>query len=218
VSDNTQDHLKTVSIAGLAPTQMTVGMHEVDFKRRRWREENCRRAASYLGSHRIPLILGPDSRRYIIDHHHLVRALHDEGVIEVPASIVADLSTLGFDKFWCTLETRRYTHPFDDEGRRRSYDDMPKTVFDLIDDPWRSLTGALKRAGGYIKDKALFSEFQWADFLRRRIARETIECDFDAALVLAIELARNREAMSLPGWLGAASTKEAAAGSSAASG
>jgi hypothetical protein len=55
---------------------------------------------------------------------------------------------------------------------------MPKTVFDLTDDPFRSLAGALKRTGGYAKDKAPFSEFRWADFLRNRIARPTVEFDF----------------------------------------
>ena len=50
-----------------------------------------------------------------------------------------------------------------------------------------------------------FSEFRWADFLRDRIERETIENDFDCALALAMSLARSCEAKALPGWLGSGS-------------
>ena len=39
---------------------------------------------------------------------------------------------------------------------------------DLVDDPFRSLAGELRRVGGYAKDTTPFSEFLWADFLRRR--------------------------------------------------
>jgi hypothetical protein len=77
---------------------------------------------------------------------------------------------------------------------------MPETIDDLEDDPFRSLAGALKRAGGFAKDKAPFSEFKWADFLRRRIARELVERDFGRALAKAMQLAQTTEAAVLPGW------------------
>jgi hypothetical protein len=44
-----------------------------------------------------------------------------------------------------------------------------------------SLAGELRLAGGYAKDTTPFSEFLWADFLRRRIKRQNVEKDFDAA-------------------------------------
>ena len=78
---------------------------------------------------------------------------------------------------------------------------MPTSVDDLIDDPFRSLAGAVKRAGGYAKDRSPFSEFRWADFLRCQIARELVECDFGRALALAMNLAQSTEAAALPGWL-----------------
>lgn len=202
MSDLILKYFTTVSAADLLPTQVTIGMEEVDFKRRRWREKDRDKAASYLRSHNIPIILGPGGRPYIIDRHHFTCALSNEGVSELPASVVADMSALGFDEFWYTLESRGYAHPSDNDGKRWSYDDMPMTVFDLIDDPWRSLAGALKRAGGYAKNKAPYSEFRWADFLRTRITRSTVACDFGRALVLAMDLAQSPEAITLPGWLG----------------
>ena len=189
-------------IADLLPTQVTVGMREVDIKRRRWRERNSEQAARFLNTHSVPVILGPDNHRYIVDRHHLTRALHEEGVSEVPVSIVANMSALRHNAFWTALENHGWTHPFDDEGRRFDCGDIPKSVSDLIDDPYRSLAGALKRAGGYTKDRAPFSEFRWADFMRSRIGHKTVERDFDYALVLAMKLAPSREAMTLPGWRG----------------
>ena len=61
----------------------------------------------------------------------------------------------------------------------------------LVDDPFRSLAGELRRAGGFAKDTTPFSEFLWADFLRRRVKRKIVENDFDHALEKALELAKS---------------------------
>jgi hypothetical protein len=75
-------------------------------------------------------------------------------------------------------------------------------VSKLIDDPFRSLAGELRRAGGFAKDTTPFSEFLWADFFRRRINRKLVESDFAHALESALQLAKSKEANSLPGWCG----------------
>jgi hypothetical protein len=54
--------------------------------------------------------------------------------------------------------------------------------------------------GGYVKDKAPFSEFRWADFLRDRIDRRLVERDFGLALATAMKLAQSNDAAKLPGW------------------
>ena len=193
--------LKTVAILDLRPTQMTVGMREVKAKRKRWRDESKKKGEEFLGKHLIPVILGPKHRHYVIDHHHLARALHDEGVKEVAVTDVANLSKLDQDSFWYVMENRDWTHPFVD-GRRRPYSDLPKSVDKLIDDPFRSLAGELRRAGGFAKDTTPFSEFLWADFLRRRMKRKMVENHFEHALEKALELAKSLDADYLPGWCG----------------
>jgi hypothetical protein len=197
--------LKPVAIAALRPTQITVGMREVDAKRKGWREKKGKKGGEFLGKHMIPAILGPKGRHYIIDHHHLVRALHDEGVKDVLVTVVANLSMVDRDTFWIVLDNRNWMHPFDDGGRRRNYKDIPRSVSDLVDDPFRSLAGELRRAGGFAKDTTPFSEFLWADFLRRRIKRKLVELDFDRAVVAAMKFAKSQEAIYLPGWCGPAS-------------
>jgi len=135
--------LKPVAIASLRPTQITVGMREVQDRRRRWRALKNKKL-DFLGAHMIPVILGPKDRHYIVDHHHLALALHEEGVPEVLVSVVANLSKLDQDAFWVVLDNRDWMHPFDAKGRRRGYADIPKSVSELIDDPFRSLAGALR--------------------------------------------------------------------------
>ena len=86
--------------------------------------------------------------------------------------------------------------------RGASYKDIPKTVTAMVDDPFRSLAGALRRAGGFAKETTPFSEFLWADFLRRRIKRKAVEADFGHAIEKALQLARTQDANYLPGWCG----------------
>src|SRR6266704_6468131 len=98
--------LHPVPIASLRPTQITVGMREVDEKRQRWREHKGKKRAEFLGRHTIPVILGPKQRHYVIDHHHLARALHDEGVKNIVVTVVANLVKLEPDAFWFVLDNR----------------------------------------------------------------------------------------------------------------
>jgi len=196
--------LKPVAITDLRPTQITVGMREVSEKRKRWREMKTKKGEKFLGNHMIPVILGPKDRHYVIDHHHLALALYKEGVKDVLVSVTSNLSMLEADAFWFVLDSRNWMHPFNDEGRRCSYTDIPKSVNKLKDDPFRSLAGELRRVGGFAKDTTVFSEFLWADFLRRRIKRKLVENDFDLALEAALKLAKSQDAVYLPGWCGPA--------------
>jgi hypothetical protein len=194
--------LEPVAISDLRPTQITVGMREVKAKRKHWRGTGAKDAGKFLGKHMIPVILGPKDRHYVIDHHHLARALHDEGVKHVAVTVLANLSRLDTDAFWVVMDNCNWMHPFDENGRRRDYRDIPKSVDGLVDDPFRSLAGELRRAGGFAKDTTPFSEFLWADFLRRRMKRKAVEADFDRAIEKALQLAKSVDANYLPGWCG----------------
>jgi hypothetical protein len=60
----------------------------------------------------------------------------------------------------------------------------------------------LRRRGGFSKDTTPFSEFLWADFLRRRLKREFVKKYFERALKDALRLAKSKDANFLPGWCG----------------
>ena len=197
-----EPRLEPVPIARLHPTQITVGLREVAEKRRHWRRVAPRRGPEFLGRHMIPVILGPKERHYVIDHHHLARALWEEKVEHILVSVVADLRAVQKDSFWIVLDHRGWCHPYDAKGRRRGFDEVPASVADLDDDPFRSLAGELRRAGGYAKDTTPFAEFLWADFLRRHLKRKAVEKDFAASLRKALKFAKSEEAGYLPGWCG----------------
>ena len=153
----------------------------------------------------IPVVLGPGKRHYVVDHHHLARALHEEGVEDVAVTVIADLTMVDRDAFWGVLDSRRWVYPYDSKGERAAYKDLPKTVAGLKDDPFRSLAGELRRVGGYAKDTTPFSEFLWADFLRRRsVAQERSMPTSTRRRRRRSALAKSQDAIYLPGWCGPA--------------
>jgi len=194
--------LHPVRIDDLRPTQMTVGYREVARKRRDWREMANRDGGDFLGRHMIPVVRGPRDRLWIIDNHHLARALHEEGVEDVLVRIMADLTKLQGRLFTTFMDNRNWLHPFDADGRRRDVKHIPRHVSKLADDPYRSLAGELRRVGGYAKDETPYSEFLWADFLRRHIRRDRVEQHFEDAIKQAVEIAHGSKAAYLPGWAG----------------
>jgi hypothetical protein len=194
--------LQPTPILELRPTQITVGMREVHERQRRWQQHDGKKKAEFLGRHMIPVIRGLRGQFFVIDHHHLSLALHNEGVESVLVVVVADLGALEEHEFWVFLDHHGWVHPYDSDGRRRPYEKIPRRITALKDDPFRSLAGELRRYGGFAKDTTPFSEFLWADFLRRRIARTAAKSDFNKALKLALKLAKGQEARYLPGWCG----------------
>jgi hypothetical protein len=191
---------RSALIADLHPTQITVGLREVAEKRLRWRSRIQK--AGQQGAPRIitPVVEGPAGVLYLIDRHHLVRALQEEGVHVVGIRPIADFTALGTGVFWRALDMRGWCHPYDAAGRRRAFGEIPALVGALLDDPYRSLASSLRRAGGFAKKSAPFSEFAWADFLRRRVSRDAVATDFEFALEQALILARTAAARELPGW------------------
>ena len=194
--------LHTIPIAELRPTQMTVGMREVRAKQKSWQDQDPKKKADFLGRHMIPVVRGFKDRLYVTDHHHLSLALHNEGVERLLVVVVADLRALAEEEFWVFLDNRGLVHPYDAAGRRCDYEHIPRRITDLKDDPFRSIAGELRRIGGFAKDTTPFSEFLWADFLRRRISRTTARNDFPKALKQAMKLAKSPLASHLPGWSG----------------
>ena len=190
----------TALIAELHPTQITVGLREVAQKRLRWRSRLQKVGRGGSLSVVAPAVRGPAGILYLIDRHHLVRALEEEGVRDVLIRPIADFTALQTDEFWRALDRRGWCHPYDAEGRRGGFADIPSGVSALQDDPYRSLASALRRAGGFAKKRAPFSEFAWADFLRGRVPHEAIAAGFECALGQALFLAGTSAARDLPGW------------------
>ncbi|MBO9663329.1 ParB-like protein [Dokdonella sp.] len=196
--------LHECEIARLRPTQITVGMIEVEDKRKHLDAMGHRERKDFLEARPIPAVSGPGDKLYITDHHHLARALSDGGYDSGYFLIEADLSSLALEAFWKTMQEQRWAHPIDASGQRQSTDDIPHHVDKLVDDPYRSLAGYVRERGGYAKTPTAFAEFAWADFFRPRVVIGPKRRDFDAAVEQALALAHSAAAKALPGYLAAA--------------
>jgi hypothetical protein len=197
-----EPQLNPVALADLRPTQMTVGLKEVERKRHGWRARIASDGPEFLGTHMIPVVIGPKQDPWMIDNHHLARALLDEGVKHVLVSVIARLDRLDRVAFLTFMDNRNWLHPFDAKGVRQHYDDIPRKLSKMADDPYRSIAGAVRRAGGYAKDLTPYSEFLWADFFRHRIDTKLIGRDMDKAITKALMLSHDPKANYLPGWCG----------------
>jgi hypothetical protein len=188
----------------LHPTQLTVGLIEVKEKKHHLAELDARGREKFMQDHPMPAVVGPEGKLFITDHHHLGRAALEAGIEVGCFEVEADLSKLSGDAFWKEMDAHAWVHPLDEHGVRHHYDRIPHHLDGLVDDVYRSLAGHVRKNGGYNKSPSPFAEFIWADFFRRLIPIEDVEADFDAALKLAVPLAKNERARNMPGYCGGA--------------
>ena len=142
-----------------------------------------------------PVGKGPDHTLYIIDHHHLARALLEEGVKTVTVSVSLDLSDIHASAFWDEMNHRRLVYPYDCDGNGpHPFTSIPRRVIDMPDDPYRSLAWAVRMRGGFTKTTHPFAEFKWGEYFRRAGIDAS---DVDSATRLAKTLA----AAGLPGFV-----------------
>lgn len=194
--------LKRALVKSLYPTQLTVGMLEVEVKRNHLLKLSPDEREAFLEAHPMPAVIGPDLKLYITDHHHLARAALDARVREACFSVEADFSALPLRRFWTEMEKRSWVHPLDENGVRHTYHHLPGSLKRLVDDVYRSLAGFVRDAGGFRKTDAAFVEFIWADFFRRNIAIEDVTANFREAVRRAKRLAQSPLAKRIPGFTG----------------
>lgn len=184
------------------PTQITVGMAEVEKKRQKIEAMNEEELHTYREGHIVPVVLWPQKHYYILDHHHMVLALELTKHEHVYVKVLKDLSAETESVFWKKMTQARWTHPYDENGVKRPFTDIPAKVKDLRDDPYRSLAAFVRDKQVYNKTFKPFAEFEWADFFRKHIARDFVEKEFDNAVYVAMGLANSQEAKYLSGWTG----------------
>ncbi|MFA5161306.1 MAG: ParB/Srx family N-terminal domain-containing protein [Elusimicrobiales bacterium] len=192
--------IEKCDMADLRPTQISVGMKEVKKKARKLAELGKQELRGFEKENPEPAVLGPKGKYYIVDHHHLARALFEAGADSTYCSIIADFSEYDKDAFWNEMSARRWVYPYDENGHLRPYSDIPKHIQGLKNDIYRSLAYFVRKAGGYDKSDRPFAEFRWADFFRSRISRGELEDDFDGSVEKAVELAHSPQARELPGY------------------
>lgn len=190
------------TVADLHPTQITVGMKEVESKEKSLAQKSKDELETYLHQHPEAAVKGPEGKLYIIDHHHLARALLENGIKTTHCQIVEDLGSIPSSSFWATMEKRQWVYPYDEAGKRVDYASIPLTIRELRDDPYRSLAGAVRDACGYQKSQSPFAEFLWANFLRSRVALGNDKHGFKKAVKQGLLVSHSGAAKNLPGYCG----------------
>ena len=122
---------------------------------------------------------------------------------ETRCEIKANFAKLSWEAFWKKMNSKSWLYPYDENGEGpKPFDQLPATVSDLRDDPYRSLAGAVHDAGGFDKSHEPFAEFQWANFFRTRIQLGAGDSAIRHAVKEAKKLARSEAARDLPGYNG----------------
>src|SRR5690349_17591713 len=82
------------SIDDLYVTQPNLGMIEVHARAEKIRQMDKDELKKYLHKKPVPVVIGPGSKVYLINEHHMCRALLEVGVTEVEIEVQAKLSNL----------------------------------------------------------------------------------------------------------------------------
>ncbi|GAX79356.1 hypothetical protein CEUSTIGMA_g6798.t1 [Chlamydomonas eustigma] len=144
---------------------------------------------------------------YMVDHHHLGLALLNSGIEDAYVAVIEDLTSLNLHQFWERMnQTGRVWScdekvyilrgavmslwSCDEKGMSLTLDEfkdkIPRTITDLRDDPFRSLSALLRKAGGYMKSRVPYTEFIWANYLRQQSILECVKsCAADDPLQLS---------------------------------
>ncbi|MBW0446512.1 chromosome partitioning protein ParB [bacterium M00.F.Ca.ET.228.01.1.1] len=194
--------MKMLEIERLRPTQVTHGMREVREKTHAYQSLSGHDLEMAIAEKPIPVVLGPGGEAFATDHHHVAAALWHVDIKSVPFVLVRDLSTCSHAEFWLALENNCWTFPYDQHGQRVPFTDMPRHVWDMIDDEFRSLAAAVRDAGGYRKTNVPLAEFRWADLFRKMLPPASNDAEYKALVGRAMELAKSEAALGLPGYVG----------------
>lgn len=191
-----------VRIGDLHPTQLTLGMSEVKRRAKAMDALSKGELKALVAGKPVPYVTGPRGQLYMVDHHHLCRALQriDQNKVVLGAE-VADWSDLDLHSFWLRMENERLCWPIDTDGNRRPCVKIPPNVKDLTDNPWRTLARGV-RGRAYANQDTPFQEFMWGNYYRSFMSLRLVEADLALAEELAIKLSRLDEAQDLPGYLG----------------
>jgi len=195
--------MKTVAIKNLRPTQLTHGVREIRQKEQLYKSLSGSDLEMAIAEKPVPIVLGPHQAPFAIDHH-VASALWRSGIKTMPAVLVADLSWLSYQEFWLSMDDHRWTYPYDAKGQRKSFASMPEHMWELEDDPYRSLAASVRDAGGYEKTTVPLEEFRWADLFRTYLPYPETEEQFVAVERQAVKLAKSKVAAGLPGFVGKA--------------
>mgnify|MGYP005855281267 CR=1 FL=1 len=194
--------VRKLPLDSLRPTQYSYGADEVALKRRKLERivEAVGSLGAYKREHPGQIVLGPGGEPYLVDGHHLARALLERGSRTMFVEVLADWSYLDLERFAERMVAAGYCY-LRDRGVPRPWEQLPRTIDQMTDDAHRTLAWLVREAGGYRRLDVPYQEFAWAEFLRHRLAIHE-KPDWNALTTTGVALAQSDAARGLPGWSG----------------
>jgi hypothetical protein len=181
------------NILDLRPTQFSLGFTDVDDKIHKIHSFNDPDHGK-----KVPVVLGPNGQTYIIDNHHFIRAMWESNYTHVHVNVVADYSKLSVKKFCTKMKRKKYVFLMDQFGDKRKFQDLPRTIRTMSDNPYRSLAFIVREGGAFNKSTVPFAEFYWAELFRAKLHK--IDPLSVEGIRVANKVCRSKAASKLPGF------------------
>lgn len=193
----------------LHPTQFAVGRFAVLHKKRSLELKYLYGTfEKYLNKRPVPVLIGPDEKLYLVDKHHMALALIISGVPPrkkyLKVKVLSSWLGRSMSDFNSMLVKNNYVYLKENNSEKmKNVEDLPETLIELEDDPYRSLSWLVRESGGYHKVDVNFLEFMWGAYFYKhgvKLMSDNIE-SLKTALDKAMLLTDCDKSNNLPGCL-----------------
>lgn len=192
-----------VALTDLRPTQFGVGLLQVMYEKDDLAKLSSSKLKKTVLRKRIAVVIGPDGDFWLVDRHHLSRALWELDERKALVSIVGRVNSR--DGFWTTMAASHWAWLFDEQGNPRPAGELPRHIKDLPDYSYRSLAGFAENEHLFEKGgQVYFVEFAWARYFGEQLRWAKVnEKTLQKRLDEARRVACLPRAAGLPGYPGA---------------
>ncbi|MFM5205757.1 ParB-like protein [Aeromonas veronii] len=201
-SDTAVGNWCEIGIDALHPTQGGVGQIQVDETQATLAGMSAKQLDKLMKKKEIPVVIAPDGSYWLVDRHHLTKALWQQGVKDARVKVIGRLQDKA--NFWSQMQNNHWAWLKDEKGQPLTPEQLPTSIDKLPDYPYRTLAGLLQNAGYFRKDKQVyFVEFAWASWLGKQMQWMPVDnSNLAARLQQAKRLACGSYASDLPGYPG----------------
>lgn len=201
-SDTAVGNWCEIGIDALHPTQGGVGQIQVDETQATLAGMSAKQLDKLMKKKEIPVVIAPDGSYWLVDRHHLTKALWQQGVKDARVKVIGRLQDKA--NFWSQMQNNHWAWLKDEKGQPLTPEQLPTSIDKLPDYPYRTLAGLLQNAGYFRKDKQVyFVEFAWASWLGKQMQWMPVDsANLAARLQQAKRLACCSDASDLPGYPG----------------
>ncbi|HHC5060967.1 TPA: ParB-like protein [Aeromonas veronii] len=201
-SDTAVGNWCEIGIDALHPTQGGVGQIQVDETQATLAGMSAKQLDKFMKKKEIPVVIAPDGSYWLVDRHHLTKALWQQGVKDARVKVIGRLQDKA--NFWSQMQNNHWAWLKDEKGQPLTPEQLPTRIDKLPDYPYRTLAGLLQNAGYFRKDKRVyFVEFAWASWLGKQMQWVPVDsANLAARLQQAKRLACGSDANDLPGYPG----------------